>query len=530
MKNMIYLFDTTLRDGQQTTGVNFTVSDKMIISNALDDLGLDYIEGGWPGANPTDDEFFNRNINLKNSLFTAFGMTRRPGKSAANDPGLNNLINSRASAICLVGKSSSFQVKEALGIDNKENILMISESILEIKKNKKEALFDAEHFFDGYKYDKLFALECLMAAYESGARWIVLCDTNGGTLPNEIFDIVSDIKQKIPGEFLGIHAHNDTDNAIANSLAAIDAGARQVQGTLNGLGERCGNTNLISLIPTLILKTNYVTNINKKKLPTLTKLSKLVDELLNVPSKKQSAYVGDYAFSHKGGLHASAVEKNPKTYEHIDPELVGNERNVIISNQAGKANLINQLNKISIILSSDKVNNILRIIKEKESDGFSYDTALASFEVLVRKELNEIDDFFYLQKFRVTSERRWNAKGILITESEATINLKISNQIEDKMTVGVGAGPVEAIDSALRKALISYYPSLKNLKLTDFKVMILSSEKGTGAVTRVLIESSDDSNNHWTTVGVSPNIIDASYNAIHDSITYKLFHDLKSIK
>ena len=530
MENKIYLFDTTLRDGQQTTGVNFTVSDKMIISSALDDLGIDYIEGGWPGANPTDDEFFNRNMNFKNSLFTAFGMTRRPSKSAANDPGLNSLINSKASAICLVGKSSSFQVNEVLGIDNKENISMISESISEIKKKNKEALFDAEHFFDGYKFDKSFAIDCIRTAYESGARWVVLCDTNGGTLPNEIFDIISDVKQYIPGKQLGIHAHNDTDNAIANSLAAIDAGVKQIQGTINGLGERCGNTNLVSLIPTLVLKTKYLTNVKKDKLKSLTKLSKLVDDLLNIPSKKQSAYVGDYAFSHKGGLHASAVEKNPSTYEHINPALVGNERNVIISNQAGKSNLLNRLKKMFIQLSDDKVNNILRIIKERESLGFSYDTALASFEILVRRELNQIKDFYSLQKFRVTSERRWNAKGVLITESEATINVTVMNDSEEKMTVGVGNGPVEAIDSALRKALIAFYPTLEDLKLTDFKVMILSSEKGTGAVTRVLIESSDDTNRHWTTIGVSPNIIDASYNAIYDSITYKLFHDLKSEK
>jgi len=528
MENKIYLFDTTLRDGQQTTGVNFTVSDKIIISKALDELGIDYIEGGWPGANPTDDEFFNKDINFKNSSFTAFGMTRRPNNNAANDPGLNNLINSKASSICIVGKSSLFQVKEVLSINENENLLMISDSISEIVNKNKEALFDAEHFFDGYKFDKSYAFKCLKAAYNSGARWIVLCDTNGGTLPNEIFDIILDVSKDIPISKLGIHAHNDTDNAIANSLSAINAGIRHVQGTINGLGERCGNTNLISLIATLELKTNYFTNIGSEKLQTLTKVSKMIDELLNIPSKKQSAYVGDYAFSHKGGLHASAIEKNPSTYEHISPDLVGNERNVIISNQAGKSNLLNQLKKMSINLSDQELNNILRLVKEKESDGFSYDTALASFEILVRKELGEIHDFYSLQKFRVISERRWNAKGVLITESEATINLKITEEIDNKMTVGIGKGPVEAIDSALRKALINFYPSLKNLKLTDFKVMILSSEKGTGAITRVLIESSDETNNHWTTIGVSPNIIDASYNAIYDSITYKLFHDLNS--
>ena len=527
MENKIYLFDTTLRDGQQTTGVNFTVSDKMIISKALDDLGVDYIEGGWPGANPTDDDFFNRDISFLNSSFTAFGMTRRPSQSASNDPGLNTLINSKAATVCIVGKSSLFQVEEVLSIDKNENLLMISESINEINKKGKEAIFDAEHFFDGYKFNKAYSLDCIQAAYKAGARWIVLCDTNGGTLPSEIFKIVSDVSKIIPGSHIGIHAHNDTENAVANSLAAIDAGARQIQGTINGLGERCGNTNLITIIPTLALKTSYKINISSDKLELLTKISRLVDELLNTHSKKQSAYVGQYAFSHKGGLHASAVEKNPSTYEHIKPELVGNTRSVIISDQAGKSNLLSQLNKMEIKLSDQQLTKMLRIIKERESDGFSYDTALASFEVLVRKELGEINDFYSLQKFRVTSERRWNAKGVLITESEATINVNVPNEKEDKMTVGTGQGPVEAIDSALRKALISFYPSLKNLKLTDFKVMILSSEKGTGAVTRVLIESSDESNTHWTTIGVSPNIIDASYNAIYDSITYKLFHDLK---
>ena len=356
-----------------------------------------------------------------------------------------------------------------------------------------------------------------------------MCDTNGGTLPNEIYDIILDVKNHVPGTHLGIHAHNDTDNAIANSLSAIDAGVRHVQGTINGLGERCGNTNLISLIPTIVIKTRYSTNVDKEKLKKLTKLSKLVDELSNIYTKKQSAYVGDYAFSHKGGLHASAVEKNPSTYEHINPELVGNERNVIISNQAGKSNLLNQLNKMSIELSPEKLNDILRIIKEKEAAGFSYDTALASFELLVRKELKQIKDYYSLQKFRVTSERRWNAKGVLVTESEATINLILENETKETMTVGTGNGPVEAIDSALRKALISSFPSLKNLKLTDFKVMILSSEEGTGAVTRVLIESTDENDLHWTTIGVSPNIIDASYNAIYDSINYKLYNDLSSI-
>lgn len=523
MNDKIYLFDTTLRDGQQTTGVNFTVSDKVIISQALDELGIDYIEGGWPGANPIDSQFFDREIVLQNSHLTAFGMTRKSNHSSANDPGLHTLLNTNVQAICIVGKTSSFQVKEALNISEEENLNMIKESIKEIVKKNKEPIFDAEHFFDGFKFNKNYSLECIKVAYEAGARWIVLCDTNGGTLPNEIFDIVSNAIKIVPGNKLGIHAHNDTDNAVANSLSAIQAGVRHVQGTINGLGERCGNTNLISLIPTLVLKTEYETNIKSKSLSNLTKLSNLLNEILNISSSKQSPYVGDYAFSHKGGLHASAVEKNPSTYEHIDPEIVGNSRNVVISDQAGKSNIINQLKKISIKLEDEKVSSILNLIKQKEFEGFIYDTALASFELLVRRELGQVKEFFKLNRFRVTDERRWNAKGKLVTESEATINVDVNN--EEIMTVGAGNGPVNAIDSALRKALVAFYPSLDNLKLTDYKVNIISPEKGTGAITRVIIESTDETGKHWTTIGVSPNIIDASYNAINDSITFKLYHD-----
>ena len=527
MENKIYLFDTTLRDGQQTTGVNFSVSDKMVIIRALDELGIDYIEGGWPGANPTDDQFFNREIQLSNASLTAFGMTRRPNSSAANDPGLNSLINSKATSVCIFGKSSLFQVKEALGIDVNENVKMISESILEIKNKNKEPIFDAEHFFDGYKFDREYALKCIKSAYDSGARWVVLCDTNGGTLPDEIYNIVKEVIMIIPGRNLGIHAHNDTDNAVANTLAAINAGVRHAQGTLNGLGERCGNANLISLIPTLIFKTNFDTNIKEENVKILPRISKILDEILNVPQSKQAPYVGEYAFSHKGGVHASGVEKNPSTYEHINPELVGNSRNVIVSDQSGKSNLLNQLKKMSIDINESQIKNILRIIKQKESEGFSYDTALASFEILVRKELDQIKDYYTLQRFRVTDERRWNAKGQLVTESEANISVIVNN--EEIMTVGIGNGPVNALDSALRKALIKFFPTLENLKLSDYKVMILSPEKGTGAITRVFIESVDERNKHWTTIGISPNIIDASYNAIYDSIAYKLFYDLKSL-
>ena len=524
----IYIFDTTLRDGQQTTGVDFSVSDKIAISESLDKIGIDYIEGGWPGANPTDNQFFSNSPKFKNASLTAFGMTRRSGRSSGNDPGLNSLINSSASSICIVGKTSSFHVDVALKISKTENISMIEDSIKEILSSNKEAIFDAEHFFDGYKLDKEFSIKCVEAAYKSGARWIVLCDTNGGTLPDEIYNIVSDVINVIPGKHLGIHAHNDTENAVANSLAALNAGVRHVQGTINGLGERCGNTNLISLIPTLVLKTNYKTNIKKENLKYLTSTSRLLDERLNRHSIKQSPYVGDYAFSHKGGLHASAISKDTSTYEHIDPRVVGNIRNVVISDQAGRSNVQSQLDDLGIDVNDETIVKIVNLIKEKQFDGYSYDGALASFEILVRRELGHIEDFFVLNRFRVTDERRWNAKGKLITESEATININVNN--EEKMTVALGNGPVNALDSALRKALVGFYPTINNLKLSDYKVRIVSSDRGTGAITRVTIESTDEKNNYWSTVGVSTNIIDASYNAIHDSITYKLYHDLKSDK
>ena len=453
-------------------------------------------------------------------------MTKRPGRSSANDPGLNTLLNTDSSAVCIVGKASLFHVKEVLNISEDENLNMIKDSIQEIVKKNKEPIFDAEHFFDGFKHNEQYAFECIKTAYRAGARWVVLCDTNGGTLPNEIYEIVSKVIKVVPGNNLGIHAHNDTDNAVANSLSAIQAGVRQVQGTINGLGERCGNTNLISLIPTLVLKTDFDSNIKKENLINLTKISQLLNRLLNISPAKQSPYVGEYAFSHKGGLHASAVEKNPTSYEHINPEIVGNLRNVVISDQAGKSNIINQLKKISIKLEEERVSNILHIIKQKEFEGFVYDTALASFELLVRKELDQVKEFFKLNRFRVTDERRWNAKGQLITESEATINVNVNN--EEIMTVGAGNGPVNALDSALRKALISFYPTLEHLKLTDYKVNIISPEQGTGAITRVIIESTDETSKHWTTIGVSPNIIDASYNAINDSITFKLYHDQSS--
>ena len=352
IKEKIYIFDTTLRDGAQTEGVNFSIDDKNKIAKALSNLGVDYLEGGWPGANTLDTTFFNKPPKLENTILTAFGMTKKTGRSAENDPGLSALINTNAPAICLVGKSWDFHVDVALGITKEENLENIKESAKLFVKNKREFMFDAEHFFDGYKKNPLYALNCIQSAYDEGARWIVLCDTNGGTLPNEVGDIVAEVIKKIPGKNLGIHAHNDTENAVANSLTAVLAGVRQVQGTINGLGERCGNANLISLLPSLVLKKTFSDSfeikINKDKIKTLTECSRLLDEILNKKSNRRAAYVGPSAFAHKGGLHVSAVTKDPKTYEHIDPSLVGNVRNIIVSDQAGKSNILSRLNKYGI--------------------------------------------------------------------------------------------------------------------------------------------------------------------------------------
>jgi len=520
--NKIYFFDTTLRDGQQTTGVDFSVDDKIKMANALDELGIDYIEGGWPGSNPTDDSFFGSHLNLKNANLVAFGMTRRPSASVSNDPGLNNLINTQVKHICIVGKSSSYQVEKALGISKNDNLKMIGESIGHIHKKGIEAMYDAEHFFDGYKDNQSFAIACLKEALKNNARWIVLCDTNGGTLPHEVEQIVKEVVAVIPGERLGIHAHNDTENAVANSLAAIKSGARQVQGTINGLGERCGNANLASIIPSIILKTTYETSIPQEKLSLLKKTSLLLDEILNRQPNTQQPYVGENAFSHKGGLHVSAINKDPKTYEHIDPKIVGNTRKIVISDQSGRANIVSLLNTVGINPDehTEKLDFLLQKVKEKEFQGYAFDQALASFEILARETLFGIPEYFELVRFKVIDDRRWNAKGDLVTESEATVRVIINKN--EYMNVEVGNGPVNALDKALRKSLMGFYPMLEDLELTDFKVRILSSERGTDAIVRVIIETKDKEGTIWTTVGVSTNIIDASYNALRESLIYKL--------
>jgi 2-isopropylmalate synthase len=521
----IYIFDTTLRDGAQTQGVDFSVADKLAIARALDGLGVDYVEGGWPGANPTDDAFFAEPPELETARFVAFGMTRRPGRSVENDPGQAALINSKAQDVCMVGKAWDFHVDVALGIPREENLAMIRDSVAHAAARKAEVMFDAEHFFDGYKANRAYALDCLKAAYEAGARWVVLCDTNGGALPHEVERIVAEVSEAVPGSHLGIHAHNDTENAVANSLAALRAGARQLQGTINGLGERCGNANLISLIPTLMLKTDFEIGVPEDRLADLTHISRLLDERLNRAPARNAAYVGDSAFAHKGGLHASAVEKDPRTYEHIDPELVGNRRHIVISDQAGRSNVLARFRDldIEVDVADDKLNSLIEQVKAREFEGYAYDGAEASFELLARRALGGVPHYFSLTRFRVMDDRRWNARGELVTESEATVTLEVGG--EARMEVANGNGPVNALDTAVRKALLPLYPQLADMRLVDYKVRILTPQSGTAAVTRVMIENADTNGRRWTTVGVSPNIIDASFNALHDGITWKLMQE-----
>ena len=526
-RERVYLFDTTLRDGAQTQGVDFSVEDKRTIALALDQLGIDYVEGGWPGANPTDTAFFADPPSLSHARFTAFGMTKKAGRSASNDPGLAALFSTSAPALCLVGKSWDFQVKVALEIPLPENITNISESIAAVAARGREPLFDAEHLVDGYKANPDYALSALKAAHDAGARWLVLCDTNGGTLPEDSYRIVSEVKSKHPHFNLGIHAHNDTEQAVAVSLAALRGGARQIQGTLNGLGERCGNANLCSIAANLALKepyaSQYETGISKEGLTKLTHVSRLLDEILNRAPSKHAAYVGPSAFAHKGGLHVSAVAKDPRTYEHVPPETVGNRRHILISDQAGRSNIMARLSEVGISVAPDdkRVARLLEDVKAREFSGYAYDGAEASFELLARRALGQVPAYFEVESFRVMVERRHNALGDLTTVSEAVLKLKVGG--ETYHNVGTGNGPVNALDQALRKDLGRYSSYLQDLRLVDYRVRILTG--GTEAVTRVMIESADAHGARWSTVGLSANIVDASFEALSDSITYKLYRD-----
>jgi 2-isopropylmalate synthase len=521
----VYLFDTTLRDGAQTQGVDFSLQDKLAIAHDLDVFGMDYVEGGWPGANPTDDAFFNNPPQLKKATFTAFGMTRRPGRSASNDPGLAALFAGKASAYCIVGKTWDFQVEVALGCTLEENLELIGDTMKAVVAKGAEALFDAEHFFDGYKANPTYAKKCLKAAYDNGARWVVLCDTNGGTLPDEVEKIVRDVTLDIPGDKLGIHAHNDTENAVANSLAAVRAGVRMVQGTLNGLGERCGNANLVSLIPTLKLKMGFDIGLEENVLEKLTKLSHAFDERLNRAPNRHAAYVGENAFAHKGGLHVSAVEKNPTCYEHIPPEKVGNRRKIVVSDQAGRANVLARLREFGLEpdAKDPRVSALVDLVKQREFDGYAYDGAEASFELLARRQLGRVPQFYEVLSYAVTDERRDVSKPDL--NSEASVKIRVGGKVHH--TVAEGNGPINALDKAIRKALEPTYPVLVRMHLTDYRVRILRANDASGAQPRVWIESSltRDSNVHWATMGVSTNIIDASYDALSDSYDYFLLRE-----
>ncbi|HVV95440.1 MAG TPA: citramalate synthase [Hyphomicrobiales bacterium] len=523
-RERLYLFDTTLRDGAQTAGVDFSLADKIHVAGLLDRLGVDYVEGGYPGANPTDTAFFGAPPDLGRARLTAFGMTKRPGRSAANDPGLAAVLDATADAYCFVAKTWDYHVEVALGTTPEENLQAIRETVRAGTARGREVMIDCEHFFDGYKANPAYALACARAAYEEGARWIVLCDTNGGTLPEEVAAIVAAVAREIPGDRLGIHPHDDLGCAAAVALAAVDAGVRQVQGTLNGLGERCGNANLTTLIPTLKLKAPYAeryeTGVSDEALAGLTALSRQFDELLNRAPDRYAPYVGANAFATKAGIHASALMKDPRTYEHVPPESVGNRRKVLVSDQGGRSNLLAELDRIGLAVDRDdrRIRRLLDEVKARENAGYSYEGADASFELLARRVLGGVPEFFEVESFRVGVERRHNAVGELVTVSEAVVKIRVAGEV--LMSVAEGLGPVNALDLALRKDLGKYQPYIADLRLTDYRVRILNG--GTEAITRVLLESTGPDGEQWTTIGVSTNIIDASFQALVDSITYRL--------
>ncbi len=530
----LYLYDTTLRDGQQTQGVQFSAAEKTEIAGMLDQLGVDHIEGGWPGANPTDSDFFAAAPRTRATM-TAFGMTKRSGRSAENDEVLAAVLNAGTSSVCLVGKTHPFHVHEALGITLDENLENIRASVAHLVASGREALFDAEHFFDGYADNPDYALTCLRTALDAGARWVVLCDTNGGTLPARVAEVTrAVIASGIPGDRLGIHCHDDTGNAVACTLAAVDAGARQIQGTLNGLGERCGNASLTTLIPTLLLKEPYratlETGVTTDGIQHLTRISRRLDEILNRAPLRGAPYVGTSAFAHKAGLHASAILKNPATYEHVDPALVGNDRIIPMSNQAGQSNLRARLSDAGIDVGpgDPALARILDLVKAREDQGYAYDGAQASFELLALAELGRMQKFFAVERYRVTVERRKNALGDRISVSEAVVVVRIGDDRMLSVSESMGddghdRGPVNALWRALAKDLGPYQAAIDDMHLVDFRVRITGG--GTEAATRVIIDSSDGQGHRWSTVGVSPNIVDASFEALVDAIRWKLIRD-----
>jgi len=521
----VVIYDTTLRDGTQAENFNLSMQDKLRITLKFDELGIDFVEGGWPGSNPKDAEYFKeiQKYELRHAQVAAFGSTRMFSNPAEQDPNLQALVAARTPAITIFGKTWDIHVRDALRITLDNNLQIIEESLRYLRPHARHLFYDAEHFFDGFKDNPEYALATLDRAIVGGAECLVLCDTNGGTLPQEIPAIMMAVQNHLQAKksevALGIHAHNDSETAVANSLLALSLGASQVQGTANGFGERCGNANLTSIMPALALKMGreFAAAAN---LDRLTEVSRFVTELANLPHNKYQPYVGQSAFAHKGGIHVSAVQRNPLTYEHIDPEKVGNVRRVLISDLAGKSNILHKARKFGLDLDSHDplVGSIVKELKELENQGFQYEGAEASFELLMRRALGSSKKYFDLYGFRVTSQK--DPDGQL--QEEATIRLAVGG--EEVHTAALGNGPVNALDRSLRKALTRFYPNLKEMELQDYKVRVLASEHGTGARVRVLVESRDKES-QWGTVGVSQDIIEASWQALVDSITYKLLKD-----
>jgi len=514
----VEIFDTTLRDGTQSEHIAYSLKDKLTIAHELDALGVDYIEGGWPGSNPKDMSFFEaaRTEKWKNARITAFGSTRHAKNTPAADPNLTALVQSKAPVLIIFGKSWDFQVTEALRVSLDDNLKMIESSVKYLSQNCDEMLYDAEHFFDGYKHNPKYALNSLRAAANGGAKCLILCDTNGGTLPEELFEIVGTVGKEFPGMRIGIHPHNDSGVAVANALAAVRAGARHVQGTINGFGERCGNVDLLPVIANLQLKMNLDCLQGKKSLVKLTEVSRFVYEAGNVPPRDNQPYVGRSAFAHKGGVHVSAVNRSAATYEHVEPETVGNTRRVLISELSGRSNVVAAMgHKFNLKENPDDLKRVVERIMELENRGYIFEAAEASFELLVRKTLDQHVPFFDLHGFRVITDTEDNH-----THTEATVKIEVKGQVEH--TAADGNGPVNALDGALRKALEKFYPELKQIHLLDYKVRVINPKDATEA--RVLVTMvSTDGKGTWTTVGVSENVIDASWHALVDSVEYKLY-------
>ncbi len=516
----IYLYDATLREGNQTEDISLSVEDKLRITQRLDDLGVHFIEGGWPSSNPKDFAYFKevRRLRLRNAAVAAFGSTAKPGAAVESDKNLNGLINARTEVVTIFGKTWDIHIREVLKITPDQNLRLIERSVAYLTRHVPKVFFDAEHFFDGYKAHPAYAIKVLRHALRGGAACLILCDTNGGTLPHEIRRIVSTVAQKIPAP-LGIHAHNDSDLAVANTLAAVACGCTQVQGTINGYGERCGNANLCSIIPNLRIKMR-IPCVSDAQLRKISEVSRFVYELSNLAPDKHQPFVGSSAFAHKAGVHVSAVKKRPETYEHIQPETVGNIQRILVSDQAGRANILQKAKEFKIDIASHDpvVQEMLSDLKELERRGFQFEGAEASFELRMRKALGTRKRYFDLVGFRVIIEKKEEGEPL----SEATIMVKVEGAVEH--TAAMGNGPVNALDNALRKALEKFYPELTQVVLVDYKVRVLTGAEGTGSRVRVLIETRDRSD-AWGTVGVSDNIIEASWQALTDSITYKLLKD-----